>query len=61
MFFLVLAVGLCVVIATAGNRTLALEKMASEGAEVTSTEMALFEMLEQAGSEEFKAISKLVR
>lgn len=44
-----------------GNRTLALEKMASEGAEVTSTEMALFEMLEVAGTDEFKAISRLVR
>lgn len=43
------------------NRTLALERMASEGAEITSTEMALFEMLEVAGSDEFKAISRLVR
>ena len=33
----------------------------SEGAEITSTEMALFEMLEVAGSDEFKAISRLVR
>ncbi len=46
---------------TALNRTLALEKMASEGAEITSTEMALFEMLEVAGTPEFKAISRLVR
>lgn len=46
---------------TAANKALALEKMASEGAEVTSTEMALFEMLEVAGSDEFKAISRLVR
>ena len=45
----------------AANRTLALEKMAAEGAEITSTEMALFEMLEVAGSDEFKAISRLVR
>ena len=43
------------------NRALALEKMAAAGAHVTSTEMALFEMLEVAGSDEFKAISRLVR
>ena len=35
--------------------------MAADGARVTSAEMALFEMLEVAGSPEFKAISKLVR
>jgi nicotinamidase-related amidase len=46
---------------TAANRALGLEKMREAGAHVTSTEMALFEMLEEAGSPEFKAISKLVR
>jgi nicotinamidase-related amidase len=46
---------------TAGNRTAGLEKASADGARVTSTEMALFEMLEEAGSPEFKAISKLVR
>jgi nicotinamidase-related amidase len=43
------------------NRVAGLEKMAAAGARSTSTEMALFEMLEEAGSPEFKAISKLVR
>lgn len=43
------------------NKALALERMAGAGARVTSSEMALFEMLEVAGSPEFKAISKLVR
>ena len=43
------------------NKALALERMATAGAHVTSSEMALFEMLEVAGSPEFKAISKLVR
>ncbi len=43
------------------NKALALERMAAAGAELTSAEMALFEMLEVAGSPEFKAISKLVR
>ena len=46
---------------TAENRALGLEKMAADGARVTSAEMALFEMLEVAGSPEFKQISKLVR
>jgi nicotinamidase-related amidase len=46
---------------TAGNRTAGLEKASADGARVTSTEMALFEMLEEAGSPEFKAISKRVR
>ncbi len=43
------------------NRDIAMGKMVAAGAHATSTEMALFEMLEQAGSGEFKAISKLVR
>jgi len=43
------------------NRAAGLEKMAAAGARATSAEMALFEMLEEAGSPEFKAISKLVR
>ncbi len=38
-----------------------MEKMLAAGAHATSAEMALFEMLEQAGGDEFKAISKLVR
>jgi nicotinamidase-related amidase len=46
---------------TAENRSLGLEKMRAAGARVTSAEMALFEMLEEAGSPEFKAISRLVR
>ena len=46
---------------TATNRRVGLEKMLAAGARATSAEMALFEMLEQAGGDEFKAISKLVR
>jgi nicotinamidase-related amidase len=45
----------------ATNRRIGLEKMLAAGARATSAEMALFEMLEQAGGDEFKAISKLVR
>jgi len=43
------------------NRALAMERMEAAGAAITSTEMALFEMLEVAGTDEFKAISRLVR
>jgi nicotinamidase-related amidase len=46
---------------TERNRDLGLAKMAAAGAVVTSSETALFEMLEEAGSPEFKAISRLVR
>lgn len=46
---------------TAANRRAGIEKMLAAGARTTSAEMALFEMLEEAGSPEFKAISKLVR
>jgi nicotinamidase-related amidase len=46
---------------SAGNRELGLEKAVADGARMSSAEMALFEMLEEAGSPEFKAISKLVR
>jgi hypothetical protein len=43
------------------NRDLGMAKMTAAGAGTTSTEMALFEMLERAGSDEFKQISRLVR
>lgn len=43
------------------NRRIALERMARAGAVITSTEAALFELLERAGTEEFKAVSRLVK
>lgn len=46
---------------TEANRDIGMTKMLAAGAHATSTEMALFEMLEAAGTPEFKAISKLVR
>ncbi|HSI31453.1 MAG TPA: isochorismatase family protein [Miltoncostaeaceae bacterium] len=46
---------------TPRNRDLGMAKMSAAGAGTTSAEMALFEMLEQAGSDEFKQISRLVR
>jgi nicotinamidase-related amidase len=46
---------------TEANRQVGLDKCAAAGAIVSSAETVLFEMLTQAGSDEFKAISKLVR
>lgn len=43
------------------NCQLALERMRGEGAVISTTESALFELLEQAGTASFKSISKLVR
>jgi nicotinamidase-related amidase len=44
----------------ARNRDLALERLARAGAVVTSAECALFELLERAGTEEFKTVQRLV-
>jgi len=46
---------------TSRNREIATQRMVSEGARLTSTEMALFEMTVEAGTDTFKAISKLVK
>ena len=46
---------------TARNRDIALQRLVAEGAKLSSTEMALFEMLVTAGTEEFRAVSKLVK
>lgn len=40
---------------------IALERMRSSGAEITLTESVLFEMLEVCGTDQFKAISKIVK
>jgi nicotinamidase-related amidase len=45
---------------TAANRELGLRKMEDSGAILTSVETALFELLGEAGSDEFKTIQKLV-
>ncbi len=46
---------------TLENKTIGLSKMASAGAMVTSVEMLLFELLRVAGTEEFKAVSNLLK
>jgi nicotinamidase-related amidase len=46
---------------TPENYRFGLDRIKAAGAVVVSTEMALFELLEQAGSDEFKQILKLVK
>jgi nicotinamidase-related amidase len=46
---------------TAENRALGLHKMERSGAVVTSVETALFELLRQAGTPEFKEVQALVK
>lgn len=43
------------------NKRIGLAKMYQSGAQPSSVEMALFEMLQQSGSDEFRAIQKLVK
>ena len=45
----------------ASNKDVALHRMTAEGAKLSSTEMCLFEMLVAAGTDEFRAISRLVK
>jgi nicotinamidase-related amidase len=46
---------------TPRNRDLALRRMASDGAKLSSTEMALFELTVTSGTDEFRAISRLIK
>lgn len=46
---------------TAENHRIAVERMRDAGAVIVSTEMVLFELLEKAGTEEFKQILTLVK
>lgn len=43
------------------NKNVALSRMQQEGARLSSTEMALFELTVLSGTDEFRAISKLVK
>ncbi len=43
------------------NKILALERLRQSGIFVVSTEMILFQLMDCAGTDEFKAISKLVK
>jgi nicotinamidase-related amidase len=46
---------------TPENKSLALDRMRQAGAFVVSTEMILFQLLDYSGTDEFKAISKLIK
>lgn len=46
---------------TPENKDIALRRMTADGAKLASTEMALFELLVTSGTDEFRAISKLVK
>ncbi len=46
---------------TERNYELALRIMENEGAKLTTVEMALFELLQESGTDEFKKISQLVK
>ena len=46
---------------TAANRQVGLDKMSRAGAGITSVETAMFELLREAGTPEFKEIARLVR
>jgi nicotinamidase-related amidase len=43
------------------NRDIALQRMVAEGAKLSSTEMALFELTVVSGTDEFRAISRLIK
>lgn len=46
---------------TSENKLLALERMRQSGIYITSVEMILFMLMNKAGTDEFKAISKLIK
>jgi nicotinamidase-related amidase len=51
----------CVSSRSDNNKKLGLEKMQASGALLTSTEMALFELLKDSTHEQFKSIQKLIK
>lgn len=46
---------------TTQNRDLALRRLGADGAKLSSTEMALFELTVASGTDDFRAISRLVK
>lgn len=46
---------------SAENRELAIRRIVTDGAHLSSTEMALFELTVNSGTDEFKAIAKLIK
>lgn len=46
---------------TPENKKIAIERLRQAGAFIVSSEMILFQLIEEAGTDEFKAISKLIK
>ena len=46
---------------SAHNKSIAIQRLTGDGAKLSSTEMALFELLGTSGTDEFRAISKIVK
>jgi len=46
---------------TPGNAELGIERMRENGVEIVTTEMAVFEWMQRAGTPEFKALSALIK
>jgi nicotinamidase-related amidase len=46
---------------TADNRSIALLRMRDAGATITSTEMFIYEILQKAGTDEFRAVLPFVK
>ena len=59
--FVVQVVADAVISRTETNRQIGLDLCAQAGAVVTSTETVLFDLIERAGTDDFRALSKLVR
>lgn len=59
--FKVHVVGDAVSSRTLENRNIALERMRQSGAVISSTEMVIYELLQRAGTDEFRAALKLVK
>ncbi|MCX8011545.1 MAG: isochorismatase family protein [Desulfobacterota bacterium] len=51
----------CISSRTAENKTLAIERMKTEGVRLTSVEMALFELLKWAKGKQFREIITLIK
>jgi len=61
LFYQVEVAGDCIASRDPENRLAALFKLGTGGVGITTTEMALFELLEQAGTDEFRQILNLVK
>jgi nicotinamidase-related amidase len=46
---------------TPENKSIGLQRVTRDGAKISSTEMALFELLRNAETEEFRAVSRLIK